>query len=836
MFTAAGRLLSARRGLLSRIPSFARQVESLVTRLGIQKRLIAVCAENNIESLVAYLAALAGGHSVLMLPGEGRGKGQPSSLLQRYDPDVIIRSDGKWAPEELARDPKHQLHTDLAVVLPTSGSTGSPKLVRLSHANLQANADSIASFLEITESDRAATTLPMNYSYGLSVINSHLARGASLLMTQRSVVDTCFWQTFTELGATSFAGVPHTFQLLKRSGFEAKELPSLRYVTQAGGRLDATDVQRFAELGVERGWKFYVMYGQTEATARMAYLPPERVLSNPRAIGIPIPGGEFSLDAADNELIYRGPNVMLGYASSPRDLALGKTVHELRTGDIASRDANGFYQLVGRTSRFVKPFGVRVDLDALEIWLERRGISDAVCAGNDDRIVVAVDSSADIARLVGSHLGLPVACIRVVSNDCVARLGNGKVDYATLLNQGSKQRRRLFCLPSRMKRESVNRSVEEVFASVFPNTKVSPMATFVSLGGDSLLYVEMSFVLEEHLGYLPAAWHTTTVKDLAALEPKPSSFGRSVEMSVALRAVAIVLVVSTHVGLFRISGGAHLLFALAGWNFARFYVDAAESSTKRLATMLSRVAIPAWIMLGLQTVFSNDYDVVSLLLLNNYLNFGLQSYWFIEALLQATIVLTLVLAVPPLKRLERRQPFSFPIMLMAAALVPRWFPFATGGIAVFKTHMIIWIFLLGWAAQRASTLRQRLIVSAAVLVSVPNFMGEARREAIVAVGVLLVLWVGRARLPRTVASAVKLLSAGSLYIYLTHFALYPPLLEVMPTYLVLPLCLASGILVWALAKRMQPHQIALFATKIRGLRATTRPTRRPTGPVRLPTQ
>ena len=221
--------------------------------------------------------------------------------------------------------------------------------------------------------------------------------------------------------------------------------------------------------------------------------------------------------------------------------------------------------------------------------------------------------------------------------------------------------------------------------------------------------------------------------ELAALEPQRQSFGRAVEMSIALRAVAIFLIVSTHVGLFRISGGAHLLFALAGWNFARFYVDATKSSARRVLTTLSRVAVPAWIMLSLQTAFSSEYDLVSLLLVNNYFNTGLQSYWFIEALLQATIVLTAVLAVPQLQRLERRWPFGFSMALVAVTLVPRWFPFASGGIAVFKTHLILWVFALGWASQRARTLSQRAIVSATILVSALNFTGQPRRDAILAV-------------------------------------------------------------------------------------------------------
>ncbi len=178
-----------------------------------------------------------------------------------------------------------QLHDDLALLLSTSGSTGSPKLVRLSHENLIANAAVIAEYLGIRETDRAATTLPMSYCYGLSVIHSHLLVGAGLILTEHSVVDDEFWELFRRHRGTAFAGVPYTFELLERAGFDTIDLPDLRYVTQAGGRMPPERVRRFAELGERKGFDLFVMYGATEATARMAYLPPELALSRPTAIG-----------------------------------------------------------------------------------------------------------------------------------------------------------------------------------------------------------------------------------------------------------------------------------------------------------------------------------------------------------------------------------------------------------------------------------------------------------------------------------------------------------------------------------------------------------------------
>ena len=403
-------------GLTLTYRELAGRVEDLAARLGSERRLVALAASNDVDSLVAYLAALAGGHPLILLPEDKPAA--LASLVAAYDPDVLLQpARGGLQLDERRPGTRHELHPDLALLLSTSGSTGSPKLVRLSHANLQANAESIATYLGITAADRAATTLPMSYCYGLSVINSHLLRGASLVLTGLSVVDPCFWELFRHRQATSFAAVPYTFELLERVGFADMELPSLRYVTQAGGRLDPGRVRHYADLGRRQGWDLFVMYGQTEATARMAYLPPHLATAQAGAIGVPVPGGSFRIDPvdglADGELVYTGPNVMLGYAEDPRDLALGRTVTELRTGDLARVNDAGLYELLGRRSRFVKIVGLRVDLGQVERLLADMGVT-AASTGSDRSIVVAIEGRHDtqlLAKVLAQGLGLPRAAV-----------------------------------------------------------------------------------------------------------------------------------------------------------------------------------------------------------------------------------------------------------------------------------------------------------------------------------------------------------------------------------------------------------------------------------------
>ena len=187
-----------------------------------------------------------------------------------------------------------------------------------------ANARSIADYLDLRASDVAITSLPLHYCYGLSVLHSHLLVGASVVLTDLSVADACFWDLAGRTGVTGLAGVPHTYALLDAVHFgpALPELPALRYLTQAGGRMAPDRVREYAGLARERGVDLFVMYGQTEATARMAYLPPELALDHADTIGRPVPGGSFRLapvpdaPAGCGELVYSGPNVMMGYAES----------------------------------------------------------------------------------------------------------------------------------------------------------------------------------------------------------------------------------------------------------------------------------------------------------------------------------------------------------------------------------------------------------------------------------------------------------------------------------------------------------------------------------------
>ena len=427
-----------------------------------EKILLFLFCNNRPQDIIAYVAALRAGHAVLLLESK-MDVTLRDNLISIYQPELIVEADpagsgfrgynlchsenGICVYADGGTANAEKPFADLGVLLSTSGTTGSPKLVRLAYKNVQANASSIAEYLSITSGERAITSLPMSYSYGLSVINSHLLQGAALVCTNESMAQRKFWDLFREYSCTSFAGVPYNYQLLMRIGFELMPLPTLKTMTQAGGRLSEEFKKYFIQYASKKNVRFVVMYGQTEATARISYVPAERVADKIKSMGISIPGGKLSLrnygveilqSNIEGELIYEVANVMLGYAESRSCLAKADELKGiLFTGDIAYRDEEGYYYITGRLKRFLKIFGLRLNLDDIEKFIENRFSCLVACTGNDDNLVILLESShAAVADdLRNSIIETYRIHGSVVKVKCVLEIpvtSSGKKDYAKI--------------------------------------------------------------------------------------------------------------------------------------------------------------------------------------------------------------------------------------------------------------------------------------------------------------------------------------------------------------------------------------------------------------------
>jgi long-chain acyl-CoA synthetase len=416
------------------------------------KQLGFVLCRNTLSTIAGYLAALQARDAVCLINADLHPTLR-AELIARYRPDWIL------APPDLGdisgyRDRAQALDAmlwraveqdaapispDLALLLSTSGTTGSPKMVRLSYGNLQSNARSITEYLSLTSEERPICWLPVFYSFGLSIINSHLAAGATLLLTGSSVTQREFWDFFRTQRATSLSGVPHTYQILERIRLKDMTLPSLRTLTQAGGRLAPRLVVSFDGLARSRGWRFFVMYGQTEAAPRISYVPPERLANKIDSIGIAIPGGALATDSETGELIYRGPNVMMGYAESRGDLERGDDSNGiLRTGDISTVDADGFYRITGRLKRFAKLFGQRINLEEIERSVEAVAMAPVACFVRDERLVICAEgdeSDADLRRHLFDVFHIPYSATRAIWLKSLPRKPSGKVDHDQLVDR-----------------------------------------------------------------------------------------------------------------------------------------------------------------------------------------------------------------------------------------------------------------------------------------------------------------------------------------------------------------------------------------------------------------
>lgn len=711
--------------------------EDLQRVSGATRGLLLLEMHNSIAAVVAYVGALRAHWPVILTADIAQAGAQ--ELITRFCPDLT------WSPAAgLCRSlPPSELplHNDLGVLLSTSGSTGSAKLVRLSRSNIHENARSIAQYLELDQTRVAATTLPMHYSYGLSVLNSFLLAGGRVVLTEISVIDAGFLPLLERESVTDLAGVPYTYELFERLHFRDNPPASLKAMTQAGGRLAPGIVAQYADFAAARSLQFFVMYGQTEATARMAYLPPHLAGSNSDCIGLPIPRGRFELVTEDGllieqpgipgELIYHGPNVMMGYALERKDLARGSELKCLETGDIAELTETGLYRIAGRLSRFSKIAGLRIGFDEIEGILRQAGMPTVV-SGTDETLLLAVREGApETARqMVADSLCLPAGAIFAWHLPELPVLPSGKTDYTTVKQHGLSLAAKARQKQSQATGQALR--IAELYAREMNRALPDETESFSGLGGDSLAYVSISVGIEELLGHAPEGWETMAIRELQAMADthQSTSTGKRAHLTlkpdILLRLLAISLVIIGHgapeqtEGYLR--GGAGLLLMLAGYGMALIHFPQLMNGSilPMIRSTALRLVVPYMLMVTLLLAVSPAAKSVSWYLLGSTFVIDssargpLFSYWFMESLFHCMLLTCALFTLPKFRAWMRADPFVTAIGLVALATLFRWAGAAwwpNGGSGLNLTvDAWAWIFFLGVAAFHAGAPWQKALV------------------------------------------------------------------------------------------------------------------------------
>ena len=345
--------------------------------------------------------------------------------FRRYGYALCLRSIGEDFP----------INEELALLLSTSGSTGSIKYVRQSYKNIMVNTESIITALEIKKSDRAMVMLPLTYTYGLSIVNTYLKVGATLLIPSKGILNTSFWNFARKVHCTSICGVPVTYDYLRMVKFAWSSVPSITLATQAGGKLSAMTEEYMCDCAESNHFDFAVMYGQTEATARISCHFLNRNPEKKGSVGRVVKGGKVTIE--DGEIVYHGENVSMGYACDYKDLALGDVNNEtLHTGDLGYMDEEGYIYVTGRMKRIAKVNGVRISLDELESIIEEKYDYSCMCIERDDiiHIFLEADNIDDsyvlyLSRDLSNQLKINIRNISINLVDKIPRLVNGKKDY-----------------------------------------------------------------------------------------------------------------------------------------------------------------------------------------------------------------------------------------------------------------------------------------------------------------------------------------------------------------------------------------------------------------------
>lgn len=416
-----------------------------------KKNLILFCGGNDAISILYYLSFLINKQAVILFDKDCE-KEKINYLINKFNPDYIfkknsfkiesydtISEDKEYIFLKNNSPTKTVINKNLAILLSTSGSLKESKFVKLSYENIFENSISISKYLKLKNNDLSITSLPLYYSYGLSVLHSHIFFNRKIVCNNYSLLQKEFWQMLTKYKITNLSFVPFNFEILDRIGIDRFDLSSLKFLTVAGGKLSENLTKKFCNIFKKKKINFYSMYGQTEASPRISYINLKNLLKKPNSCGRAIPGGVIKINKADEkgvgEIVYKGKNIFKGYAQNRLDCLIIENIKQLYTGDIGHIDKDGDLFILGRKKRDIKVYGIRINLDILENSLKKNNFK-IICHKYKDKLAILYENinfdKKEFLNSLNKLTALKEKDLQFEKVDQFPRLNNDKIDYKVL--------------------------------------------------------------------------------------------------------------------------------------------------------------------------------------------------------------------------------------------------------------------------------------------------------------------------------------------------------------------------------------------------------------------
>ena len=425
-----------------------------------QRSLILIISDNSIGFLISYIFCILNNHVAIILDSK-TSRENLIKIFKNYQPNFIfLQNESSGIFKKFCKNgliffnqrlmknnfkKKNKLNKDLSLLLPTSGSMGVAKFVKLSKENLKFNTNSIIKYLKIKKNDVAITNLPVGYSYMLSIINSHFEAGGSIITTKYSIIEKKFWEIIKKNKITSFNGVPYTYEILNRIGLKKLKVKSIKYFTQAGGKIEKNLLIKILDFCKKNKLKFFSMYGQTEASPRISYLQPKFSNKKIGSIGKAIPGNKIYLvnkkrekitkPFSEGEIACEGKNVFIGYSKNYKDLINNNNKKfVLYTGDLGYFDNEGFFYITSRVNKVAKIFGYRIDTGALENFMSQKGYK-IKCLSNNKKIFIFTEKKykkETLVTTISKESNLHIDTFELIKLKKFPRTSNNKINYNEL--------------------------------------------------------------------------------------------------------------------------------------------------------------------------------------------------------------------------------------------------------------------------------------------------------------------------------------------------------------------------------------------------------------------